>query len=400
MSSFPSLNSNRKFNDTMKDEYFTKTASSKRRECLRFIHASDIHLGSYQFRNQIRSDDFLHAFNQILEFAISRQVDFIIMSGDVFTSLEILPEKMIRIINSLESFKEKTQEKIPIISIEGNHDLRKRARGMKVKSGQSWLKVLSKLGLIVLLDTNIRKDKGELFPLYDFHAKCGGRIQIKNAMIYGSRYLGNELEEMIPHMKMSIKKKKGIFTILIQHFGILGQIQNIPGVPLRKILPLKHQVDYLALGHYHLQFRIGNWIFNPGSSESASSIDSTLDRGIFLVKVYGKENFSKKVQNIKLQNRRFVWKQIVLKKQFPNQENFHRYIYKEIAEFLQKTETVNSLNLKVPILNLALKGIKPMHRGRLKVRALREFLCCRFPIIDVNISKKFNNGLTTIDKFA
>ena len=70
----------------------------------KFIHASDIHLGSYQFRNEYRADDYIRAFQEILELAISYHVDFIILGGDVFTSLEMLPSKLIKIINLLKDY--------------------------------------------------------------------------------------------------------------------------------------------------------------------------------------------------------------------------------------------------------------------------------------------------------
>ena len=68
----------------------------------RFIHASDIHLGSHQYRNEYRSDDFIRAFQEILELAINSHVDFILLGGDVFTSLEILPGKLTKIVKILE----------------------------------------------------------------------------------------------------------------------------------------------------------------------------------------------------------------------------------------------------------------------------------------------------------
>jgi DNA repair exonuclease SbcCD nuclease subunit len=120
-----------------------------------FIHASDIHIGSNQYRNTYRADDFIRAFNEILKLAIYHCVDFILLGGDVFTSLEILPEKLDIIISILKKFINTTRGTIPIIAIEGNHDIRKYSRGMRVNHGQSWLKFIANLGLIILLDGNI-----------------------------------------------------------------------------------------------------------------------------------------------------------------------------------------------------------------------------------------------------
>ena len=39
------------------------------RDSVKFIHASDLHLGAAQYRNQYRADDFIQAFQEILEFS-------------------------------------------------------------------------------------------------------------------------------------------------------------------------------------------------------------------------------------------------------------------------------------------------------------------------------------------
>ena len=50
----------------------------------KFIHASDIHLGSHQYRNEDRANDFINEFEEILTTDILHQVDFILLGGDVF----------------------------------------------------------------------------------------------------------------------------------------------------------------------------------------------------------------------------------------------------------------------------------------------------------------------------
>ncbi len=240
-------------------------------QTVKFIHASDIHLGSHQYSNSYRSDDFIRALEEILSLAIKNHVDFIILGGDVFTSLEILPGKLTKIVNVLRSFNTYSNGAIPIISIEGNHDIRKFSRGVRFdQRGQSWLKLLAGLGLIILLDIDIEADSEELFKTYDFKLGKGGKIKIKSAIIYGNCYM-QKPEIYLPKIKEAIDKDDGLFHILLQHFGIEGQMENVPGVKLEKIQFLKDRVDYLALGHYHKQFTLNQWIYNPGSSEAVCS---------------------------------------------------------------------------------------------------------------------------------
>jgi len=58
------------------------TTSTKSHEednnMVKFIHASDIHLGSQQYSNEYRSNDFIRAFQEILSLAVKHRVDFVI----------------------------------------------------------------------------------------------------------------------------------------------------------------------------------------------------------------------------------------------------------------------------------------------------------------------------------
>ncbi|MFX0145607.1 MAG: exonuclease SbcCD subunit D, partial [Candidatus Hodarchaeota archaeon] len=293
------MNSNNIFKAKFKE---FQNKSIKPTNTTRFIHASDIHLGSYQYRNEYRSDDYIRAFQEILELSIKQKVDFIILAGDVFTSLEMLPGKLTRLINILSDFKEFTNNSILIIAIEGNHDIRKFSRGIRFeRRGQSWLKLLNSLGLIILLDTYFENPSEGMIKSYDFETKKGGKIQIKNVVIYGTCYSGEQPISFVSKLRKEIIKKTDLFNILIQHFGIEGQMENVPGIKLENIQHLRHRVDYLALGHFHKQFILEDWIYNPGSSEAVCTMDTSYKRGIFLVEISKKlEKFEKKVKIIQL----------------------------------------------------------------------------------------------------
>ncbi|MFX1430606.1 MAG: exonuclease SbcCD subunit D, partial [Promethearchaeota archaeon] len=293
------MNSNNQFKTKFKT-FHNKTFETQ--TVSRFIHASDIHLGSHQYRNEYRADDFVRVFHEILELAIIHSADFIILAGDVFTSLEMLPGILLKIITILKDFKEFTNNSIMIIAIEGNHDIRKFSRSVRFeRRGQSWLKLLNTLELIILLDAEIDESSEKIFKSYNFDMNKGGKIQINNVMIYGSRYLGEQPVSYLSKIRKAIVKKKEIFNILILHFGIEGQMENVPGIKLEDIQPLHYRVDYLALGHFHKQFILEDWIYNPGSSEAVCIMDNSYKRGIFLVEISKKlEKFEKKVKIIQL----------------------------------------------------------------------------------------------------
>ena len=368
---------------------------------VKFIHASDIHLGCQQYRNQNRADDFIRAFREILVLSIDHSVDFIILGGDVFTSLEMLPGKLLEIIDMLTEFKVRTSGKILIIAIEGNHDIRKFSIGLRLsKRGQSWLKLISSLGLIILLDANLDDPPEELFKLYDSSLKKGGKIQIKNVIIYGIQYIGQDPVKYLPKIKSAIKKENGLYNILLQHYGIKGQMKNVPGVKLENIELLKDRVNYLALGHFHRQFIVDDWIYNPGSSEAASWIDSTFKRGIFFVEVFNDEKFTKNVQIIRLQNRCHQWDVIFFPKPIRNKQDLYNLIFhklKPIFKYLKRN--VRASNMRIPVLYLVLKGKRPVNSFKINEKELRNRICENFPVLDVKIYQKFTYKMTRLDKF-
>ena len=392
--------------DMISENYFknnfgiSKVSKSDYQKSVRFIHASDVHLGAAQYRNEYRSNDFIQAFQEILDLASTNQVDFIILGGDVFTSLEILPGMLTKIINMLNDFKAFTHNSILIIAIEGNHDIRKFSRGVRFeKRGQSWLKLLNSLGLICLLDTDLTASSEEIFKPYNFETKKGGKIQIKNVVVYGSRYLGEKPYEQLSKFRKVIIKENGLYNILLQHFGIDGQIENVPGIKLEEIQYLRHRIDYLALGHFHKQFILEDWIYNPGSSEATCSIDNSFKRGVFFVEISRKNGmFAKQVKIHRLNNRRYVWKTVKLNFEVRKRDDLELIIIDRLCRLLGNiNDKIPPSNPRMPLLYLIVKGIKPL--CKINEKGLREKICESLPVLDVRVYQKFNESLKTLDQY-
>jgi len=368
----------------------------------KFIHASDIHLGSHQYRNEDRANDFIYAFEEILTAATMHQVDFILLGGDVFTSLEMLPGKLTRVVNLLNIFKKETDNKILIVAIEGNHDIRKFSRGQRFKQrGQSWLKLLANLELIVLLDADVELPPDEMFKEYDLTTQKGGKITIKDTVVYGTRYSGQNPVEHLLKLKEGIEKDDDYFHILLQHFGIEGQMEHVPGVNYQRIQILKDRVNYLALGHFHLQFVLDDWIYNPGSSESSCSSDFSFTRGIFLVSITKNDSYVKSVKKIRLTNRTYRWEALYLKQEFRSRENLYNYIVRKLNKKFKSIDNLESdlRRIQSPVLFLVLKGVKPHHKCKINAKELNYLLIENLPVVDARIYQKFSNFLKTIDIF-
>lgn len=373
-------------------------------EKVRFIHASDIHLGTGQYQSPERSDDFLDVLKGILNLAITKKVSFILLGGDVFSSLDLLPEQLRRIVKILKHFKEKTQNNIKIIAIEGNHDIRKYSRGVRIKRRQSWLRFLQDLDLLILLDINPDVHPEKMFQTYDFKSKIGGKIRICNVIIYGTSYLGRRTEDLLPKIRNGINQNDECFHILLQHFGIKGQMKNIPGIPLYKVQPLKDRVNYLALGHFHLQFKIGGWIFNPGSGEAVSSVESKYKRGIFLVEISAdsdnRNKYSVNVKNIKLKNREHMWVTIYFPQIFHMEHEVFSFITEKLINKFSKDQSNKKLLLsQKPILYLVLRGNKPLISGNLDLKFLQETILKQFPAVTTRIYEKYVEKIKTLETF-
>src|SRR5436305_14032891 len=86
-----------------------------------FIHLADTHLGYEQYGVRERFNDFSRAFWNITEDAANRQVDFVIIAGDLFNQRAI---DALTLIHAIEELKQLEERGILGIAIEGNHDRR------------------------------------------------------------------------------------------------------------------------------------------------------------------------------------------------------------------------------------------------------------------------------------
>ena len=179
-------------------------------------------------------------------------------------------------------------------------------------------------------------------------------------------------------------------------------MENVPGVNLEDIQPLRHRVDYLALGHFHKQFILEDWIYNPGSPEAVCSIDNSFKRGVFLVEISKKsEKFVKKVNIINLTNRKYLWDTIYLNYEFRNTKELEFYVIKKLKTSLKQLERdIHPSNPDMPILYLILKGKKPNKSCKIKEKDFRDKICNQFPIIDVKVYQKFVTSLKTLDNYT
>ncbi|VVB84315.1 DNA double-strand break repair protein Mre11 [uncultured archaeon] len=243
---------------------------------MNFLHASYFHLVYAQYGLEERFRDYARAFQSVIQYAIDHKVEFILISGDLFHKRNINAPTYRQAHKVLSELKKKSPS-TGVYAIEGNHDLAYH------QDGYSWLDMLNSEGLLRLIKL---KEVAGVKLMGDF-------VELDNFRIFGVRFLGSSTVSVVAQIAEEIKKinaergKK--YTILMMHFGMAGQMrQEAPGeIHYNTLLPLKEAVDYLALGHYHMNYEVDGWIYNPGSVEMVAMNEYGLQKGFYHVKDSG-----------------------------------------------------------------------------------------------------------------
>jgi DNA repair exonuclease SbcCD nuclease subunit len=241
---------------------------------LNFLHGSDFHLGYVQYGLHERFVDFARTFKEFIRYGLEHEVDFILIAGDLFEKRNINAPTYLQAYKVLSWLQEECEargrEPIPVIAIEGNHDLAYH------RDRNSWLQILESQGLLRLL----KSSKGGALEL-DY-------VDVGGCRIFGVEYLGALALQSIPQVAEQIREiNQGDekFTVLMMHFGMEGYSKGeMAGeLPYNALLPLRECVDYLALGHYHSQYDYDGWVYNGGSPEVTSFAEVGRRRGFYHV---------------------------------------------------------------------------------------------------------------------
>lgn len=203
---------------------------------VKFAHMSDIHLGGWRYP-ELQKLNF-ESFHKAIEICIEERVDFVLIAGDLFDmafpSIEILKE-------TFAEFRKLHDAKIPCFLISGSHDYS--------VSGKTFLDVLEKAGFCK--------------NVYDFE-EIGDKIILKptiygNVAIYG--YPGKKTGLDVQDLRRIELRESSLFKILMLHTTIDKVKGDLP-IDAIETESLPH-ADYYALGHIHIIFKHGNFVY-PG----------------------------------------------------------------------------------------------------------------------------------------
>lgn len=244
---------------------------------LRFIHASDIHLGYEQYNLAARADDFAKAYFGMVEYAIEVRADFVLIGGDLFHhshSDALTIRQAMAGLNSLRAAS------IPVVAIEGNHDTTYSQKHL------SWLNFLCQEEYLYLLNVRRHENGYPALTPFDAEDRLGSYLDLAGARIYGMKYHGAATARLLEDVGSQIEPGPDGYTILMLHAGMEGQIPYLHGgLTMGQIAPLRGRVDYLALGHIHKRLTPDGFIHNPGSTETNSMEEIDWPHGFLDVQV-------------------------------------------------------------------------------------------------------------------
>lgn len=232
---------------------------------IKVVHFSDLHLGSGERYGKInpetglnkRFEDFVNALDKPVNFAIEKNVDLVIFTGDTYK--HATPEPVYQ-REFAKRIKKLSLHKIPVVLLVGNHDILYKAYGSDVLDIYNTLQldhvtvfnkiekkdILTKSGLVQLISLP-HITKSRLLTKEEYRA-LGAREQDKLMIEKVKQALASCL----------LKVNPGLPTMLIGHGSIeTAQLGSEQDLSIGKVLsyPLsffqRKELDYVGFGHIH-----------------------------------------------------------------------------------------------------------------------------------------------------
>jgi DNA repair exonuclease SbcCD nuclease subunit len=202
---------------------------------MKFAHMADCHIGNW--RDPKLRGISTKAFTKAIDICIERNVDFILISGDLFnTSLPGI-DKLKQVVTKLKQLQNKD---MPVYIVPGSHDFS--------PSGKTMLDVLEEAGLLInVVKGDIENNKLKL--RFTIDKKTG--VKITGMLGKKGMLEKNYYENLI---KDNLESEEG-FKIFMFHTALTefkpSDLKDMDSSPL-SLLPKKF--NYYAGGHVHYVF--------------------------------------------------------------------------------------------------------------------------------------------------
>ncbi|MGE7767977.1 metallophosphoesterase family protein [Peribacillus sp. NPDC096540] len=234
---------------------------------VKFIHAADLHLDSPfsglkdmppTLLRELRESPF-KAFQKMINEAIFHQVNFIVLSGDLFDGENRSLRTQVRFRSEMEKLQ---QHQIPAFIIHGNHD----------HLSGSWVKVE--------LPGNVHVFSGQT------EAKLFQKSDGTSVHLYGFSYPRRHVTERM--IETYIKAEGADYHIGLLHGNLEGNSEHSPYAPFSLKELAAKDFDYWALGHIHKHQVVSEnpLVIYPGNIQGRNRKESGV-KGCLLVELDG-----------------------------------------------------------------------------------------------------------------
>ena len=249
---------------------------------MRLAHLADVHAGHRQYGLTKRADDMIATLRSTLGDIDDRDVDAILLPGDLFHSRDLRPKTLDRVETALT---ERVRDEIPVLVSRGNHDENLSPREV------TWLSYLHRRGHIVLLEADLDGDPSDRFSAFDPDApgEHAGFIDLPTdgvdgpVRVFGLQWRGARAPDALDAVASGIEatnEEHGdpAYTVLLGHFGMEDEVPTLGGtITHADLREVREFVDYLALGHIHKRYDAADWVYNPGSPEAHNTREGRED---------------------------------------------------------------------------------------------------------------------------
>src|SRR5437588_5234154 len=184
-----------------------------------FIHIADTHLGYEQYGVRERFNDFSRAFWDIIDDAVHREIDFMVIAGDLFHKRAI---DALTLIHAIEGLKKLKDRGIPVVAIEGNHDR------SYYREGISWLQFLCHQGYLTLLNPRMQNG-APVITAWDEGTMSGSHVDLLDGRlrVYGLPWQGAATARSIEGMAQALEEARAAeeaagleYRLLVIHTGV------------------------------------------------------------------------------------------------------------------------------------------------------------------------------------
>jgi len=326
---------------------------------MRFVHAADIHLGYQQYGSAQRYNDFALAFGRLVDDALARRADYLLLAGDLFHQRTVDPGTLLQATYHLQRLREAG---IPVIAVEGNHERPHYLEKL------SWLDYLAETGLLIVL-TPVYRSGAMVLERWTEQDRIGAYIDLPQGVrVIGAKYFGAATARVLQDLRRALDDLPGerpAYTILMLHAGLEGILDHYSATVSRAQLEaLRPYADYVALGHIHKPFIQDDWIYNPGSIETVSMTEVPWDDRGYLVVDVDLAGPRHRVTRVRSQRRGFV-RDYVPVDRYDTPEELHRGLEHHLAQ-----KATPEIAAAEPVVELQLFGVLGFDRAELDLSRL------------------------------